>query len=389
LHTTILILILALVLLPHRVHLYVPATTPVVLLFNHSENTIKNSLSQKIVHTGNPIKIIQLGDSHVQAGFISKTLKGLLAQRFRTHYVSPGMVFPCSVMGTHSPVEYTSYHKGKWEFQKVNGASNPLDAGVFGSYVETSDCLATLSFTLKPNANFDASVNRVAVYYHSASPDAAPILLEPKCSKTILAEHAIEFELDGDADSIAVGFLLKNGSPITVYGLNLWNTKTQFIVSSAGLNGATMHGFTLARQLTSNLGSFNPDLIIVSLGTNDAYSNSFDSLNFSNDLESLMSQLRHALPNSLVMFTTPNDHLLNRKSANTRVQVAANVIKVISTKHQIPVWDFYSLMGGKGSIQRWIRHGLAAPDGVHLTAKGYQLQGELFYLALFNSGFIE
>jgi len=74
---------------------------------------------------------------------------------------------------------------------------------------------------------------------------------------------------------------------------------------------------------------------------------------------------------------------------NIRVQVASNVIKEISTKHQLPVWDFYSLMGGKGSIQGWIRYGFAAPDGVHLTAKGYQLQGELFYHALYNSGFIE
>jgi lysophospholipase L1-like esterase len=390
LHIAILALLFALVLLPNRVNLLVPVKSPEVLLFNHSDNTIKNLQGRKIFALSNkPLKIIHIGDSHVQAGIFSKTLKALLAQRFRTDYVSPGLVFPYSVMGTNNPVEYTSYHTGKWEFQKVNGAPNPIDAGVFGVYVKTSDSQATLSFALKPNANFNTSVNRVAIYFKSNSPDALPVLIEPKCSKSILSEHTIEFELDADADSVAVGFLLKIGSEITVYGLNLWNSNAQFIVSSAGLNGATLHGYTLARQLTSNLYSFNPDLVIVSLGTNDAYSNGFDSLNFSNDLASLMGKLGLALPNSLVMFTTPNDHLLNRKTINPNLQLAANIISEVANSHQTPVWDFYGLMGGGGSIRKWIKQGLASPDGVHLSPNGYRLQGELFYHALCNSGFIE
>ncbi|MEW5846481.1 MAG: GDSL-type esterase/lipase family protein [Bacteroidota bacterium] len=390
LHITILALLFALVLLPKRVHLLVPLKSRDVLLFNHSSNTIKNSQGMKVIALSDePLKIIHIGDSHVQVGIFSNTLKALLAHRFHTDYVSPGLVFPYSVMGANNPVEYSSYHTGKWEFQKVNGATNPIDAGLFGASVKTSDCQATLSFTIKSNANFNTLVNRVTIYFQSSSPDALPVLLKPKCSKSILNEHSIEFELDADADSVAVGFLLKNGSEITIYGLNLWNRNAKFIVSSAGLNGATLHGFSLARQLTSNLYSFRPDLIIVTLGTNDAYSNGFDSLKFSNDLESLVGKLNFALPNSLVMFTTPNDHLIKRKALNPNLQLAANIISEVASSHQIPIWDFYGLMGGEGSIRKWIKQGLASPDGVHLSPKGYRLQGELFYHALCNSGFIE
>lgn len=378
------------ILLPYRVSLLVPTKSPSLLLFDHSANTIKNSFNHKIVvDSSKPLTIVHIGDSHVQAGILSRTGKMLLAREFQSQYVSSGMVFPYSVIGSNNPVDYTSYHTGCWEYQKVNGAKAPIDAGIFGVAVKTSDSLATLSFKVKPNALFKTQVNRVGVFYHSASSHFTPILVEPQSVKPILHDNFVEFELESEVDSVVIGFRVKNDCECTVYGVYLWNTKSQFSLSSVGLNGATAHGFLLAKQLFSNLKLVKPDIVIVSLGTNDAYSSIFDSLKFSLDLDNLVGTIKSALPNSLIILTTPNDHLLNRKSTNTRVLVASNVIKEISTKHQLPMWDFYSLMGGKGSIQGWIRHGLAAPDGVHLTAKGYQLQGELFYHALYNSGFIE
>jgi len=390
LHITGIAIFLILTLLPYQVSLLVPTKSPAILLFNHSANTIKNFFGQKIVvKPSKPLTIVHIGDSHVQAGILSRTVKMFLAREFQSQYVSPGLVFPYSVMGSNNPVEYTSYHTGRWEYQKVNGVKAPVDAGIFGVAVKTTDSLATISFKVKPNALFKTQVNRVGVFYQSASSYLTPILVEPKNVNPILHENFVEFELESEVDSVVIGFRAKNDFECTVYGVNLWNTKSKFSLSSVGLNGATVHGFSLAKQLLPNIKLVKPDIVIVSLGTNDAYSNLFDSLNFARDQENLINTIKSALPNPLIILTTPNDHLLNRKYMNIRVQVASNVIKEISTKHQLPVWDFYSLMGGKGSIQGWIRYGFAAPDGVHLTAKGYQLQGELFYHALYNSGFIE
>lgn len=390
LHITIITIFLILTLLPYPVSLLVPTKSPSMLLFDHSANTISNAFGQKVVvEPGRPLSIIHFGDSHVQAGILSRSVKTLLARKLQSQYVSLGMVFPYSVMGSNNPVEYTSYHTGRWEYQKVNGATVPIDAGIFGAAVRTTDSLATLSFKVKPNAQFKTQVNRVDVFYQSTSSSFTPTLVEPQNVKPILHDNFVEFELESEVDSVVIGFRAKNDFECTVYGVNLWNTKSKFSLSSVGLNGATVHGFSLAKQLLPNIKLVKPDIVIVSLGTNDAYSNLFDSLNFARDQENLINTIKNALPKPLIILTTPNDHLLNRKYMNIRVQVASNVIKEISTKHQLPVWDFYSLMGGMGSIQGWIRYGLAAPDGVHLTAKGYQLQGELFYHALYNSGFIE
>jgi len=390
LHITSIAIFLILILLPYQVILLVPAKSSAILWFDYSANTIKNNFGQKVVvELNRPLTIVHFGDSHVQAGLFSRTVKTLLANEFQSEYVSLGMVFPYSVMGSNNPVEYTSYHTGRWEYQKINGAKAPIDAGIFGAAVRTTDSLATLSFKVRPNGHFKTQVNRVGVFYQSYSSYFTPILFEPQNVKPIFHGNYVEFELESDVDSVVIGFRAKNDSECIVYGVNLWNTKSQFSLSSVGLNGATVHGFSFAKQLLSNYQSVKPHVVVVSLGTNDAYSNIFDSLKFSLDLDNLIGTIKSASPSSLIVITTPNDHLINRNSTNIRVQVASNVIKEISTKHQLPLWDFYSLMGGKGSIQGWIRHGLAAPDGVHLSARGYKLQGELFYLALHNSGFID
>lgn len=390
LHITSIAILFILILLPYRVNLLLPPNSSAILLFNHSANTIVNSFGKKIVvKPDRPLIIMHIGDSHVQAGILSRTVKTLLASKLQSKYVSPGLVFPYSVMSSNNPVEYTSYHTGRWVYQKVNGAKDSIDAGVFGVAAKTSDSLATLSFKVKPNALFKTQVNRVGVFYQSTSSHFTPILVEPQHGKSILHDNYAEFELESDVDSVVLGFRVKNNCECTVYAVNLWNTKSQLSLSSVGLNGATVRGFLSAKQMFPNLKLLKPDMVIVSLGTNDAYSNFFDSLNFSRDQENLIITIKNSIPNSLIILTTPNDHLLNRKRSNTRVQVVSNVIKGISTKHQLPVWDFYSLMGGKGSIQGWIRHGFAAPDGVHLSARGYQFQGELFYHALYNLGIFE
>jgi lysophospholipase L1-like esterase len=46
----------------------------------------------------------------------------------------------------------------------------------------------------------------------------------------------------------------------------------------------------------------------------------------------------------------------------------------LARRNQAAVWDFHAVMGGQGSIYRWMRDGLANRDGVHLTREGYALQ---------------
>ena len=45
-------------------------------------------------------------------------------------------------------------------------------------------------------------------------------------------------------------------------------------------------------------------------------------------------------------------------------------------------FDAYHAMGGRGSMGRWYRRGLASSDFRHATPEGYRTIGNVFYLAL-------
>jgi len=58
------------------------------------------------------------------------------------------------------------------------------------------------------------------------------------------------------------------------------------------------------------------------------------------------------------------------------------VIIDIATKNSIASWDFFTVMGGAGSMEEWVKNGLAGKDKIHLTKNGYIRQAQLLNYAL-------
>jgi len=49
---------------------------------------------------------------------------------------------------------------------------------------------------------------------------------------------------------------------------------------------------------------------------------------------------------------------------------------------RLALWDFYEVMGGAGSIDRWVSDSLASVDKIHLNTRGYGFQASLFFQSL-------
>ena len=54
----------------------------------------------------------------------------------------------------------------------------------------------------------------------------------------------------------------------------------------------------------------------------------------------------------------------------------------LAARRQCAVWDFYSVMGGDGSMAIWRESALANLDNIHFTKEGYERQGRLLLEAL-------
>lgn len=354
------------------------------IIVNHHANQITN-LRPVFFSDISPLKIVHIGDSHVQAGFLTHELSRLLSKKFGLTDISVGAVFPFSVLGTNNPAGYKSYHTGKWTYEKVNGSKIPIGAGLFGSCIHTSDVNATLAFKVLPVKSLNNRFDRVGIFYASGSSKSIPIIAGYKSIKTDSLNGYIEYTLPAEVDSIRIQFSEAERFEITISGVLLINSKAKIMCSSTGLNGATVSGYLNATQLPNQLKLINPQLVLITLGTNDAYSNVFSNPLFCTDLDSMITEIKRILPNSQLVLITPNDHLRKRTSPNPNLIHVKNAMLSMAFKHDIAVWDFHQLMGGEGSISRWVRFGMASADGVHLRPSGYRYQGELLFRALENS----
>lgn len=147
---------------------------------------------------------------------------------------------------------------------------------------------------------------------------------------------------------------------------------------------------------------FNPDLVIISLGTNEAY-NKLQPDTLAWYQESLIQQVFRDAPDCDILITTPGDGL---KKYYTRVRVSKKkkrykrvahyevneyLTDVIDYYHGLPermdvaVWNFYPVMGGEESIREWNKAGYAQGDMIHLTREGYRMQARLLMMAVTDS----
>ncbi|HWY97762.1 MAG TPA: GDSL-type esterase/lipase family protein [Bacteroidia bacterium] len=167
-----------------------------------------------------------------------------------------------------------------------------------------------------------------------------------------------------------------------IFGMILSNDKPGIIYHTIGSNGARYTDYTHSQYFMQQLGALNPDLVIISLGTNEAYSKRFNADYFENDMDTMLIGIKHVAPATDILLTTPNDAYRGHRYKNADIADAVVTIKREAKKYHAAYWDFYHIMGGYGSMQKWYSKHLCQRDHVHFTGGGYTIQAELFYDAL-------
>jgi Lysophospholipase L1 and related esterases len=126
-------------------------------------------------------------------------------------------------------------------------------------------------------------------------------------------------------------------------------------------------------------------LVIISLGANDTHVHRFNAEEYKDNLQYLIYEIRKASPQASILLTTPADSYLWRRKPNPNNEKARQEILALAEEMNLAVWDFYEIMGGFKSIDKWVANHLAAKDKLHFSSKGYLLQGELLFEALNNA----
>ena len=171
-------------------------------------------------------------------------------------------------------------------------------------------------------------------------------------------------------------------------------------------NGATNQ--TLVTDAYMNqFAQKHPDLIILSLGTNEAHGMGYREAQHRKELTVFLGKLKSNCPDAVVLMTTPpGDYLTfsyvnyrrtsrsnqkvrqvrRSKKPNPMSAKCAACIVQMGHENQIPVWDMYSICGGAEIAQRnWVAGHYMRPDKIHFMPEGYTVQGRILAEALVNS----
>lgn len=400
------------------------------------------------------VNIVHIGDSHLQAGFLTNEARKQLQLKFGN--AGQGLVFPYKLANSNSPRDSYSYSNVEWESFRNVHEQDQYQIGVKGYVVATPDSTAILKISVNPKDSLDYSFDKITLFQPDASAHSYNLsqhsnrdILEvsvqdykkitykvrrgdylgkiaskfstsviqlkrlnklrsdriyanqklivkkkERHSKPIdksLFEHlpftktnhkySSEIVLDSLVDYVLFNQISASKTqPFQVDGMILEKQNEKGVLyHMIGVNGAMYTDYNTTELFFKQLPALKPDIIIVSLGTNEISNKRNEIIE---DMQLFFNNLSKVIPNETsILITTPIDH---RKRQNLSSSVVKNILK-FSQSNNLSHIDFYNVFGGKGSMRKLQHKNFAQRDGIHLNAKGYKLQGFLLAKALLET----
>lgn len=386
------------------VHIPDKDTLPEAPFIHIKENCISDSLNTlasfyeklRVVKSGTDtvrrvVNILHLGDSHIQAGFLS----GQVMNRFQSDFgnAGRGLIVPLKLIRSNEPRDYAIRSSASWAGNRCIDRKNYPCPGLGGMAVATRD--TSFSFDIATLSKTD-SCNRfraVTVFHH---PGTSPLSVIPSGIGAGYYSTRWPFASRIELDSLVCNLLLQGrsvpGDTSIYYAMSLENGNPGILYHSSGINGSCYSHYAASDQVLNQTAALTPDLIILSLGTNEAFGKCEEEEVY-NQIDKVLSVLRAVNPGAVFLLTTPPEchRRIRRKGKkkyyytyipNAKVEKVAGIIRRYAIDKGIAYWDLFSISGGAGSAKSWMKYQFSARDRVHFNVEGYKLQGNLLYDAI-------
>ncbi len=337
------------------------------------------------------VNIVHIGDSHIQADFLTNTVRQLLQKEFGNG--GRGLIFPGRIAKTNEPMNIRSSTKSVWESKRIVFTDNPLPIGIGAATIRTQQKNAKFSIRLKNNPSLPYSSTNLTVFFKKDSSSYNLIIRDS--TNTELA-YAGSYANDGERNftkirlPYAVNYLefetQKSAlyqNHFTLFGVSYWNDQPGIIYHSIGGNGAKFKHYQASAYFCEQCNQLSPDLIIISIVTNEAMDEPNIDKGLPKQVDEFITQLKKYCPATTFLISTPSDFYKKKTRRNPGVEEVGAMIRK-ETQKGVALWDLYEILGGKHSADRWKKFGLLQLDGIHSTKEGYDLQGKLLFHALMN-----
>ncbi|WP_128331770.1 GDSL-type esterase/lipase family protein [Apibacter sp. HY039] len=344
-------------------------------------NSLRNSKNKQV-------NIVHIGDSHLQANHISHVLR----TNFQTLFgnAGRGLVVPYQVAGTNSPEDIKSSSQFVWAGKRNCKPLLPQPTGIGGITIETKDSISAFMLELPEKYKF----THLDIFFendeHSFDLKIEDTLNHQSISVknfiTLKDKNISKINLSKPTNKIE--FVSIKSLPIqnhmTILGINTRNDNPGVIYHSIGVNGAEYFHYDTSEYFNEQTPFLSPDLLIISLGTNEAYrkDNDFNEDIIKEEIQHFIDNLKKHNPGVPILITTPANAYVNKKYQNARLKIIHDILVSYSDEQQLAYWDLQEV---SGNASNWKNYNLFSKDLIHYNIKGYQLQGNLLFNALINS----
>ncbi len=416
--------------------------------------SIENSSSldlfkSKLQNQQQVVSVLFLGDSHIQAGYISEVLR----KNFQNIYgnAGRGTVFPYAVANSSGNNDVESVSNKAWQtFRSVYDQDYFPQVGALGFVMGNNEDSLLEILMKNPEDTFDkvlifndakmdgesfsvfqsdsslknyVQIKKIPSTYTIQAGDTFPELAakfniittrliqlngntvaQAIPGQTIKVEKAepvynrdfeskmkkigagtfnqsiSEFRFDKPTTQLLMETNAKNGN--LLYGFQFLNSKATkgLVFNTVGINGATYADFRKYSLQLEQLTAIHPDLVMISLGTNEALSSITKEV-FLKNVADLVGEFRKTNPNFPILLISPTDNLLNPKKTAAIISWIAEAAKNLNVAYL----DLYKATGGAGYFRKSLLEKKANADKVHFLEAGYQDQGKLIWKAIEES----
>lgn len=347
----------------------------------HAEAMFKvyQALNQLKEHKKESVSIMHIGDSHIEIGQFSGEIKKQLIEDYGKGEI--GWEFPYQLFNPQSMKVFPLDTIGKWKRASIKQGKTNIPLGVTGLAFYLEDNLGELHFKKRIK---DEPFTKIE-FLHFYSENPFPLICEgAKIETHKVSEHTAITSLifEKPIDEVVIKFTNKDIQPI-IYALRLNANKTHGITyHKFGVAGSTLDQFLNYTDLFQEQFAFiKPELLIISLGTNDSYIDSLNVPRISKQLTSFVNQLHTSSPNTTILFTTAPDTKYQNRRPQRITEINTIIRNQVLADYTLVLWDLNQIMGGDNSMEEWCKRLYVNSDSLHFNPRGYRLQGELFMKA--------
>ena len=319
--------------------------------------------------------ILHIGDSHMQPNNLSGMVRYSLQQKYGNS--GRGLIFPYTLAKTNGPKDVKFNSNVEWENAWII-KPHEFKIGLTGISIRSK----SQEGTIKWKSGVDSLVypcSKGLLSFEIEGCKECFVIVNGRKKKyrtNSSIMDTIHFEMGLDSNSIEF-----SGGKFVLLDLIEKNSNPGILYHSTGVAGATFQSYVQNPYFENELGLFNPDLIIISLGTNESVK-TWNQTKFESEVNAFLAILNSKLPFSKIILVLPNENYImknNQWILNERIDYIRSSLSSFANNKNVILYDQQKSMGGIGCMLLWETKGLVNKDHIHFLKKGYQEQGRLLF----------